>query len=159
MSSIVDIIRLAILIGDYKEEKIIYDLIKVVVINLGGETPEEVENNLNRLVRMLNVVFKSQKPADEILAELEKDYDLPITSSIWDEVSEMSFVGDAPYIQGKDEGMEAGMEIGYNKGLLEGKDQEKLDTAKRMIKDGILPLDKIAEYTGLSIDSVKELIG
>ena len=32
-----------------------------------------------------------------------------------------------------------------------------IDTAKRMIADGILTLEKIAEYVGLSLDEVKKL--
>lgn len=32
-----------------------------------------------------------------------------------------------------------------------------IDTAKRMIADGILTLEKIAEYAGLSLDEVKSL--
>ncbi len=32
-----------------------------------------------------------------------------------------------------------------------------IDTAKRMIADGILTLKKIAEYAGLSLDEVKSL--
>ena len=32
-----------------------------------------------------------------------------------------------------------------------------IDTAKRMIADGILTLEKIAEYAGLSLDEVKDL--
>ena len=31
------------------------------------------------------------------------------------------------------------------------------EAAKRMITDGILTLEKIAEYAGLSLDEVKEL--
>ncbi len=32
-----------------------------------------------------------------------------------------------------------------------------IDTAKQMIADGILTLEKIAEYAGLSLDEVKSL--
>ena len=32
-----------------------------------------------------------------------------------------------------------------------------IDTAKRMIADGILTLEKIAEYAGLSLDEVKKI--
>lgn len=35
--------------------------------------------------------------------------------------------------------------------------EEKRMTVKRMLSDGILTLEKIAEYSGLSIDEVKKL--
>ena len=33
--------------------------------------------------------------------------------------------------------------------------EEKLDTVKRMLSDGILSLEKIAEYSGLTVEEVK----
>ena len=39
----------------------------------------------------------------------------------------------------------------------EAKKEAKIDTAKRMIADGFLTLEKIAEYVGLSLDEVKNL--
>ena len=41
----------------------------------------------------------------------------------------------------------------------EGKYQEKIETAMRMIRDGALPLEKIAQYSGLPIEKVQELAG
>ena len=35
--------------------------------------------------------------------------------------------------------------------------ESAVNTAKRMIADGILALEKIAEYAGLSLDEVKKL--
>lgn len=35
--------------------------------------------------------------------------------------------------------------------------ESAVNTAKRMIVDGILALEKIAEYAGLSLDEVKKL--
>ena len=51
---------------------------------------------------------------------------------------------------------------GIREGILEGKHEgmynEKIETAKRMLKDGTLPIDKIAEFTSLSIEKIQELI-
>lgn len=41
--------------------------------------------------------------------------------------------------------------------LEEGKIENAIETAKRMLTDGMLTLDKIAEYAGLSLDEVKKL--
>jgi len=42
-------------------------------------------------------------------------------------------------------------------GLAEGKVEEALDTAKRMLSKGKLSVEEIAEYSDLPIDKVKEL--
>jgi predicted HTH domain antitoxin len=41
--------------------------------------------------------------------------------------------------------------------LQEGIKEGAINTAKRMLTDGILTLEKIAEYAGLSLDEVKKL--
>ena len=43
------------------------------------------------------------------------------------------------------------------KSLKEGIKEGAINTAKRMLADKILTLEKIAEYTGLSLDEVKKL--
>ena len=39
----------------------------------------------------------------------------------------------------------------------EGRKSNQLETAKRMLADGILSLEKIAQYLDLSLDEVKRL--
>ena len=41
----------------------------------------------------------------------------------------------------------------------EVKNDVRIENAKKMINDGVLPVEKIAEYTGLSIEQVRELAG
>ena len=45
----------------------------------------------------------------------------------------------------------------YEQGLEQGIEQEKIDSAMRMIADGDLPLEKIALYSGLTLEQVIEL--
>ena len=42
-------------------------------------------------------------------------------------------------------------------GLNEGETKAALDTARRMLADGSLTIDKIAHFTALPIEKVKEL--
>ena len=42
-------------------------------------------------------------------------------------------------------------------GRIEGINEERKKNAQSMILDGILPLDKVAEYSGLSIEEVRSL--
>ena len=41
----------------------------------------------------------------------------------------------------------------------EGKIEASIENAKTMLKDGSLPYEKIAEFSGLSIEKVRELAG
>lgn len=49
------------------------------------------------------------------------------------------------------------MEDMRNESLKEGIQEEKRMTVIRMLKDGMLTLEKIAEYAGLPLDEVKKL--
>ncbi|TGX97566.1 hypothetical protein E5357_12075 [Hominisplanchenecus murintestinalis] len=48
-------------------------------------------------------------------------------------------------------------EQGIGQGIEKGIEQEKIDSAVRMIEDGDLPLEKIAMYSGLTLEQVLEL--
>lgn len=51
--------------------------------------------------------------------------------------------------------LEEGRIEGINEGRLEGISEGRRETARSMIMDGVLPLDKVAEYSGLSIEEVE----
>ena len=57
--------------------------------------------------------------------------------------------------------LERAREIGAKearaKALEEGISEGRRETARSMIMDGVLPLDKVAEYSGLSLDEVMSL--
>lgn len=58
--------------------------------------------------------------------------------------------------EGLAKGREEGLAKGHAKGLAEGKRKQQLEMAKLMKSDGT-PTDKIALYTGLSTDEIKQL--
>ena len=41
----------------------------------------------------------------------------------------------------------------------EVRNEARIENAQKMIKDGTLSFEKIAEYSGLSLDKVRELAG
>ena len=53
-------------------------------------------------------------------------------------------------------GHEAGFREGMEKGLQKGTQKGKLETALKMLKDGVA-VEKIAKYTGLSPDMITAL--
>lgn len=46
-----------------------------------------------------------------------------------------------------------------NRGKAEGRDETKKEMALRMLRDGELPIDKVAKYSGLDIAEVELLVG
>ncbi len=46
-----------------------------------------------------------------------------------------------------------------NRGKDEGRNENKKETAIRMLRDGVLPIEKIAEYSGLDIAEIEMLAG
>ena len=57
---------------------------------------------------------------------------------------------------GKEEGMKIGEEQGIKKGKREGKKEEKIETAGKMLSDG-LPIETISKYTGLGTEEIEKL--
>ena len=53
--------------------------------------------------------------------------------------------------------MEKGMQYGMEQGIEQGIEQEKMDVAIRMLEGGDLPLEKVAMYSGLTLEQVLEL--
>lgn len=44
-----------------------------------------------------------------------------------------------------------------NRGIDVGSDRTKRETVLRMLQDGALPIEKIAEYTGLDVTEIEQL--
>jgi predicted transposase/invertase (TIGR01784 family) len=55
-----------------------------------------------------------------------------------------------------EEGLKIGEEKGINKGKIEGKKEEKIETARKMLADG-LPIETISKYTGLTTKEIEKL--
>ena len=59
--------------------------------------------------------------------------------------------------EAKQEGRQEGRLEGRQEGRLEGIKESSSESAVKMLKDGMLPTEKIAEYTGLSVGEVEKL--
>ncbi len=46
-----------------------------------------------------------------------------------------------------------------NRGKDEGRNENKKETALRMLRDGVLPIERIAEYSGLDVAEIEQLEG
>ena len=52
---------------------------------------------------------------------------------------------------------ENGLAEGIAKGIRKGTRDTAMNNARIMIRDGSIPLEKVAEFSGLSLDEVKKL--
>ncbi|APR98861.1 Rpn family recombination-promoting nuclease/putative transposase [Wolbachia endosymbiont of Folsomia candida] len=59
--------------------------------------------------------------------------------------------------EGREEGREEGIQIGEERGRAEGEMKAKTEVAKNLLKSGV-PIDVIAESTGLHTDKIKDLV-
>ncbi len=59
-------------------------------------------------------------------------------------------------LEGIEIGLEKGMEVGMEKGMEKGKEQKGFEIARRMKAKGI-PEAEISDFTGLSLEEVREL--
>ena len=60
------------------------------------------------------------------------------------------------YQEGMADGMEKGMQKGMQKGMEKGRRDTSISNARNMLADG-LPVEKVAQYTGLAIEDVRSL--
>lgn len=58
--------------------------------------------------------------------------------------------------EGLKEGMKEGMKEGLKEGEKSGRHKNAIETARRMLADN-LPLEKVVEYSGLSLEEVQKL--
>ena len=49
------------------------------------------------------------------------------------------------------------VQLSYHRGIAEGVEKGRKETAIKMLEDGYLPLERISEYTQLSVEELKAL--
>ncbi|MGP1586607.1 MAG: hypothetical protein ACTTH3_08850, partial [Schwartzia sp. (in: firmicutes)] len=128
------------LYGKKSEDKKNYDLIVVIMVNL-GKVPSK-----HRLLRFLRLIFLDERKAAEKKKILQDEYDLTLTKTM-----EGAWV--------KMDSLAAGIE---ERGILKGekrgekRGEDRLMAALRMLKKN-LPLETIMEKTGLTLQRLTEL--
>jgi predicted transposase/invertase (TIGR01784 family) len=56
-----------------------------------------------------------------------------------------------------DQTLERGIERGIEQGIEQGKHDEKLEIARKLLRDGFISVEKIAEVTGLTVVEIQSL--
>ena len=133
------------LIGNVKQEKVHYDLMTVVLVLLG----DKKEENDNGVLKLLNTLLSTNTSVQEKKQILQNDFQIQMTRKLEREVTEMCNLSKGVEERGREKGRQEGRQ--------EGREESMIETAKRMLADGILPLEKIVEYSELSMEEVLAL--
>ena len=121
------------LVGDFAEKKENYDLITVAMVCLGDVKDEKCKG----LIRMLSILLSREMKAADKKQKLSSEFHIPMTTEMEKEERQMCNYG---------------MWI-LKKGVQQGNEE----SARRMLEDGELSLDKIAKYSDLTLEQVLEL--
>lgn len=92
-----------------------YDMLSVIIVHLGD--PDKVTDD--GILRMLDVIFTTDKNAKDKLQILQDEFDIKITPKFESEVTNMCNVSEGFEAKGMAKGMEKGMAQGMTKGKVE----------------------------------------
>lgn len=123
-----------------------YDLMEIVVLNLGDAEKESGLEVLN----LLNVLFSATISPEEKKQRLHEDFHIAMTVDFEGEVDKMCNLSQGLVDFGIEQGIEQGIETGVEK--------KTLSLARMMIEEEE-PVDKIRKYTGYSAEKLNEIAG
>ena len=114
----------------------------------------------DRLINLLDLMFKSSKDASEKITILHNDFGIDLTQEGEGDLAVMCNLGEGIYedglMKGKQEGWKKGREEGRKEGKEEGRKEGKLEFALELLKDG-MSLEKVAKYSKLSLSMIEKL--
>lgn len=112
-----------------------------IILNTKG-TMDDVTPEMKKLLDFID----GKEPEDDFTRELDEAVQSVRKNEKWRlDYMTLQMNYQEKYQQGIEQGIEQGVE------------QEKIDSAIRMIEDGDLPLEKVAMYSGLTLEQVLEL--
>lgn len=132
------------LIGHTQAERNHYDLITIVLVCLGSKNHKQLKG----ILRLLNMLLLDNMGSQEKQELLAKEFDVTMTPHLEKGVAEMCNLSEGIERRGEKRGQAIGEKRGWNLG--------KQDDVLEMLKDGV-PLEKIAQYTKLSLESIADI--
>ncbi len=139
------------------------EIVLSLLCDFGKDRPEAVVRlilqNLLKIVGRVERLKKYQRQL-QILSRLRKLQPI-VTKEISLMPIKFDIETDELYLEGIEKGMEKGiekgMEKGIEKGMEKGVEQQQHETVVAMLRDGILPLEKIARYAGVTLEYVQKV--
>ncbi len=129
---------------EYPESQKMIDVVDEttkIILNTKG-TMDDISPEMKRLLNFID----GQEPEDDFTKELAEAVESVRKNEKW----RLDYMTLQMHYQEKyEEGLEQGLE--------RGAEQEKVESAKRMLEDGNLSADKIALFSGLALEKVLEI--
>ncbi|MCM1399822.1 MAG: hypothetical protein NC225_10130, partial [Clostridium sp.] len=119
------------------------------ILNTKG-TMNDVTPEMKRLLDYID----GQAASDTFTEELETAVKSARRNEKW-RIDYMTL--EMHYREKYEEGFEQGIEQGLEQGIAQGAEQEKMQLAIKMLKNGDLSVEKISEYSGLAIEQITRL--
>ena len=132
------------LYGKKSEDKVNYDLLVAIMVNL-GKVPSK-----QRLLKFLRLIFLDARQAAEKKKILKDEYDVTMTKNMEGAWRKMSSLAAGIEERGELRGIRIGEKRGEKRGM------DSMMAALRMLKKN-LPLETIMEKTGLTLERLTEL--
>jgi len=114
------------LAGDYHANPRHYDLITIIVINLGTKSAKE----LTGLFRLLNALFLDRMKAEELGNILKNEYSIHLTPTLKKGVESMCNLSEGIW----EDGMQQGMQQGIQQGIQQGEDSSTIKALKSIMQ-------------------------
>ncbi len=100
---------------------------------------------------------KINKALEEVMISAFSEEELRYYDKIWDVIRTEKTLQEGKYEQGKAEGIAEGKAEGLAEGIEKGRAEGQLNAARAMLSDGLSP-DKVAQYTGLTLEQINQLL-
>ena len=132
--------EISVIYGESYTKEANYDLMEVVVLNLGdADKSSELD-----ILDLLNVLFSTTTTPEEKKQRLNDEFEIAMTVEFEGEVQEMCNLS------------EALVELGIEQGVKRGIEERNLSMAQMMIQERE-PVEKIERYTGYALEKLKEI--
>jgi hypothetical protein len=155
------------IVGNPPDKKSRYDLVSLIMINLGS-TDNNTDENYKGLIKMLDCLLNKISSDREGISEtLKSEFDITIENGGFDDMCNLSTgiynegisVGEKRGISiGKAEGISIGEKRGLSKGLSKGKAETMLEIIKNKMKYKNMSLDEALEDLFITQEQYLEYI-
>jgi len=136
----------------YKEKKDHYDLMNIVMINLGDEENEELG--------VLNELFVKNNSVEEKYRNLEEKYGIKLNEEGKRKVETMMNLGEGlvqkTRMQSLEEGRKEGREEGRKEGRTEGMEVKTIEFIKRIMESRNFSYEQVVKHLELTEEEEKQ---
>ena len=144
-------------------EEYYYDLMEVVIINLGKDLDKSKGDQLHGL---LSTLLSSAMNASEKKKVLEQEFGIETSVEVEGEMRTMCNLADGivenaierGLAQGIAQGLEQGIAQGMEQGMAEGIEQGKIETLASLVLDGVITKDDAVKRASVSEQKFDEIL-